>query len=78
MRFQNQTPFNAMEAKEEIKMLRSALMDFMNYHKMEKERLDRLEAEIAALKGERDTAGIHPGRINTPGKNVYMRILKKK
>ena len=32
-----------MEAKEEIKMLRSVLMDFMNYHKMEKERLDRLE-----------------------------------
>lgn len=29
-----------MEAKEEIKMLRSVLMDFMNYHKMEKERLD--------------------------------------
>lgn len=67
-----------MEAKEEIKMLRSILMDFMNFHKIERERLDKLETEIAILRGER-RAGTNSGaaHTSTPRKNAHMKILKK-
>ena len=38
MRFQNQTPFNAMEAKRRNQNVAFGPNGFMNYHKMEKER----------------------------------------
>lgn len=67
-----------MEAKEEIRMLRSVITDFMHLLRDEKERLDKLEEEIAILKGEQNPVGnIHLKYINTSKKNVCMKILKK-
>lgn len=67
-----------MEAKEEIRMLRAALTDFTLFLREEKERIDKLEEEIAILKGEQNPVGnIHLKYINTSKKNVYMKILKK-
>lgn len=67
-----------MEAKEEIRMLRTALTDFTLFLREEKERLDKLEKEIAILKGEQNPVGDnHLKYINTSKKNIYMKILKK-
>ena len=67
-----------MEAKEEIRMLRTVITDYMHFLREEKKRLDKLEEEIAILKGEQNPVGnIHLKYINTSKKNVYMKILKK-
>lgn len=65
-----------MEVKEEIKMLRTFVADLIDIHKTEMERVNKLEEEIAILKGERIHSN-NSGTTNTTKRNTYMKILKK-
>lgn len=64
----------SMDATETIMMLQQVIVDFMGYKKTMRERIEKLEAENAILRGERRADAVH---TSTPRKNVYMKILKK-